>query len=67
MLVYSDNLLTRVLTSVWLNTTADWWVAELVDFNFKVKYGPGKSNVEADALPRIPLDMGKIYDEQRCC
>ncbi|XP_038063005.1 uncharacterized protein LOC119733688 [Patiria miniata] len=33
------------------------WVAELADFNFKIKYRPGKSNTDADVLSRMPLDF----------
>ena len=40
--VYTDNPLTYVLTSVKLNATGHRWVAELSDFNFTIKYRPGK-------------------------
>lgn len=35
------------------------WVGELSDFQFDIRYRPGKSNVDADTLSRLPLDMGK--------
>ena len=40
-----------------LNATEHRWVAELADYNFTIKYRPGKSNVDADMLSTIPLDM----------
>ncbi|XP_062415795.1 uncharacterized protein LOC134107860 [Pungitius pungitius] len=32
------------------------WVAQLASFNYDVKYRPGKSNANADALSRFPVD-----------
>ncbi len=54
--VYTDNNpLTYVLTSAKLNATGQRWVAELADFNFTIKYKPGKTNLDADGLSRMPL------------
>lgn len=36
------------------------WVGELSDFRFNIKYRPGKVNVDADTLSRIPLDMNDL-------
>lgn len=33
------------------------WVGELADFCFDIRYRPGKSNVDADTLSCLPLDM----------
>ena len=33
-----------------------WWVTELADFNFSIKYRPGNSNIDADILSRLSLD-----------
>jgi transposase InsO family protein len=56
--VYTDNNpLTYILTSAKLNATGHRWVAELADFHFTIKYRPGKSNADADALSRMPLDI----------
>ena len=45
-IVYSDcNPLSYVLTSAKLNATTIRWVAELADYNFSVKYRPGKVSV----------------------
>jgi len=59
--VYTDNNpLTYVLTSAKLNATGLRWVGELSDFNFEIRYRPGKLNTDADSLSRIPADF-KIY------
>ena len=56
--VYTDNNpLTYVLTSAKLNATGHRWVAELADYNFTIRYRPGRSNSDADGLSRMPLDM----------
>ena len=53
--VYTDNNpLTYVLSSAKLNATGLRWVNELADFNFTIKYRPGKVNTDADTLSRIP-------------
>ena len=32
------------------------WIGELADFNYTIHYRPGKSNIDADALSRMPSD-----------
>ena len=60
--VFTDNNpLTYVLTTARLNATTLRWVGELADFKFRIHYRPGKSNGDADALSRGPLDMTNIY------
>lgn len=62
--VYSDNNpLTYVLSTAKLNATGCRWVAELADFHFTVKYRPGKENVDADSLSRMPLDIETFMRE----
>lgn len=56
--VYTDNNpLTYVLTTAKLNATTHRWIAELADFNFSIKYRPGKVIGDADGLSRMPMDM----------
>ena len=62
--VYSDNNpLTYVLSTAKLNATGCRWVAELADFHFTIKYRPGKENIDADSLSRMPIDMEKFMKE----
>ncbi|KAI3376375.1 hypothetical protein L3Q82_016857 [Scortum barcoo] len=35
------------------------WVGELADFHFEIRYRPGKVNIDADTLSRIPLDIAE--------
>ncbi len=40
-----------------LNATGCRWVAELADLYFTIRYRPGKENVDADSLSRMPVDI----------
>ena len=40
------------------------WVAELADFNFSIKYRPGKMNKDADGLSRNPVS---IEESEKWC
>ena len=63
--VYTDNNpLTYVLSTAKLNAIGLRWVAELADFNFLIKYRPGKVNVDSDYLSRNSL---KIEDYIENC
>ncbi|KAL1265363.1 hypothetical protein QQF64_003390 [Cirrhinus molitorella] len=33
------------------------WVSELADFHFTIRYRPGKENIDADSLSRMPADL----------
>lgn len=56
--VYTDNNpLTYVLSTAKLNATTHRWIAELADYNFTIKYRPGRVHRDADGLSRMPLDM----------
>lgn len=55
--VYTDNNpLTYVLSTAKLNATGHRWVAQLADFNFSIKYRPGRYNADADGLSRMPIE-----------
>ena len=59
--VYTDNNpLTYVLTTAKLNAVGQRWVNELADFQFEIRYKPGKENVDADYLSRRPRDIAEI-------
>ena len=56
--VYTDNNpLTYIMTTAKLNATTHRWVSELSEFNFHIKYRPGKVNVDADFLSRMPINI----------
>ena len=56
--VYTDNNpLTYVFTSAKLNATGLRWVGELSEFEFEIKYRPGRLNADADTLSRMPHNM----------
>ncbi len=60
--VYTDNNpLTYVMSTAKLNAVGHRWVGELSDFQFDIKYRPGKINIEADTLSRLPLDI-EVYE-----
>ena len=49
--VYTDNNpLTYILTSAKLDPTGQRWVVSLANYDFRIFYQSGKTNVEADAL-----------------
>ena len=62
-MVYTDNNpLTYALTTARLNATGHRWVAELSEFKFDIKYRPGHSNRDADALSRMPVNFTSYMD-----
>ena len=53
--IYMDkNLLTYALSSAKLDAIGQCWVASLAPYNFSLHYNPGRQNVIADSLSRIP-------------
>ena len=53
--LYTDNNpLTYVLTTAKLDATGQRWIASLANYSFSLHYKTGKTNIEADALSRIP-------------
>ena len=62
--VYMDNNpLTYILTSAKLDTTRQRWVSSLANYDFQIFYKSGKTNIEADALSRIPQDGHTMLDK----
>ena len=56
--VYTDNNpLTYVLTSAKLNSSGLRWVSQLANYQFDIKYRPGKHNIDADYLSRHNIDF----------
>ena len=52
--VYTDyNPLTYVLTTAKLDAARHCQVASLVNYNFRLHYQAGKTNIDADALSRV--------------
>ncbi len=67
--VYSDNKpLTYVMKTVKLNAAGQWWVSELADYHFTLKYRPGTANRDADFLSRRPVPIEVTVKEctQEC-
>ena len=63
-LVYTDNNpLTYVLTTAKLNAVGTRWVNELAEYNFSIKYRPGKENTDADGLSRNPMRIAELKEE----
>ena len=59
-----NNPLTYVLTTAKLDTTGQQWIANLANYNFQILYRSGKSNIDADALSRIPWEVVQVDHEQ---
>ena len=52
--VYTDNYpLTYVLTTAKLDAASHCWVTSLANYNFRLHYRAGKTNINADALSRV--------------
>ena len=46
-----------------LNAIGMRWVNELADFNFTIRYRPGKENIDADALSRKPQEIKELKEQ----
>lgn len=54
--VFTDNNPLSYLQTAKLAAVEQRWVSELALFDFELKYRPGTSNRNADALSRLPID-----------
>lgn len=53
--VYTDNNPVAHLQTARLGAVEQRWVAQLASFSYDIKYRPGRSNTNADALSRFPV------------
>jgi transposase InsO family protein/dUTPase len=59
--VWTDhNPLTYILTSAKLDAAGHRWLQQLNNFNFSVKYKPGRHNTDADALSRMSEESVRV-------
>ena len=62
--IYSDcNPLSYILSSTKLNATTIRWVGDLANYNFTVKYRPGKDSIDCDYLSRHPVEVDELVDK----
>ena len=60
----NNNPLTYILTTAKLDATSHRWVAALVAYNFTLNYRPGKANIDADPLSRIPWNKAQMVEPE---
>ena len=64
-MVYTDNNpLTYILTTAKLDATGHRWVAALAAYNFTLSYRQGKTNIDTDALSRIPWNKEQTVEPE---
>ena len=51
-----NNPLTHVLKKAKLDATSHRWLAALANYHFDIQYRPGRINVDADCLSRLPQE-----------
>ena len=62
--IFTDNNpLKYIMSTAKLKAVEQKWVGDLSRFNFEVKYRPGKSNGNADALSRRPVQAPEDFEE----
>lgn len=55
--VIADNNPLKYLSTAKLGAYEQKWASQLAEFDFEIKYRPGKQNVNADVLSRLPTDI----------
>ena len=67
--VYTDNNpLTYVLTTAKLDACGQRWVSAIAPMDFKLHYKPGRTNIDAYALFRLPCSFSRdVWSNQSFC
>ena len=61
--IYTDcNPLSYILSTTKLNATTIRWVGDLANYNFTVRYRPGKDSVDCDYLSRHPVEVEELVE-----
>lgn len=55
--VYTDKPLTYVMSTAKFNAVSHRCVGQLADFQFEIRYKPGRLNVDADVRSHCPVDI----------
>ena len=62
--VFTDNNpLVYCMETKKMTAYSSRWISELSEYNFTIKYRPGKLNTDADSMSRLPLDMDSYIPE----
>ncbi len=61
--IITDHNPLHYLETVNLGAVEQRWAAQLAEFKFEVCYKPGRQNINADVLSRIPWDMEPEEDD----
>ena len=62
--MYTDNNpLTYVLTSAKLDACRQRWVSAIAPMTLNLHYKPGRTNIDADALSRLPCSEEILNEE----
>ena len=51
------RVLTYVMSTAKVNATGMWWVGELAEYQFGIKYQPGRVSADVNSLSRISMDI----------
>ena len=60
----NNNPLTYIFTTAKLDATGHRWVAAPAAYNFILNYRPGKANIDADVLSRIPWNKEQTVEPE---